>query len=202
MDYKDIAKIIIELKNADLELRDRLILSGQLGEGYNEEMANLHKKNAEILNDIIDTIGYPTIDKVGKEASDATWLVIEHSIGQPNFMKKCVKLLENAVNERKADPRNLAYLTDRIAVFENKPQFYGTQFDWDENGELSPNLFDNLIKVNQRRKSIGLNTLEEQTEIIRRKVGYESLVLHWNTAKAFASAKCNLDRFRNALLAI
>lgn len=73
----------------------------------------------------------------------------------------------SAVSENKADPKNLAYLTDRIAVFESKPQLYGTQFDWDENGNLSPNLFDDLIKVNERRKSIGLNTLEEQTEIIR-----------------------------------
>jgi hypothetical protein len=174
MNYEDIIEIIIGLKNADLELRERLILNGQLGEGYNEEMANLHNKNAKILNKIIDTIGYPTIDKVGKEASEATWLVIQHSIGQPDFMRKCMNILEKAVNENKADPKNLAYLIDRIAVFESKPQLYGTQFDWDENGELSPNLFDDLINVNQRRKSIGLNTLEEQAEIIRKQAKNEN----------------------------
>ncbi len=174
MDYKNIAEIIIGLKNADLKLRDKLILSGQLSKGYNKEMANLHNQNAQKLNEIIDTIGYPTIDKVGKEASEATWLIIQHSIGQPDFMKKCVKLLENEVNEYKADPRNLAYLKDRIAVFEGKPQLYGTQFDWDENGELSPNLIEDLIKVNQRRKSIGLNTIEEQTEYIRKQAKIEN----------------------------
>ena len=167
MNYKGVAERIIELKNADLELRDRLIQNGQLGKGYNEKMEKLHNRNADILNEIIDTIGYPTIEKVGKEANEATWLVIQHSIGQPNFMKKCKKLLEKAVSENKANRRNLAYLTDRIAVFEDKPQHYGTQFDWDKNGELSPNPFDDLTKVNQRRKSIGLNTLEEQIEIIR-----------------------------------
>ena len=51
---------------------------------------------------------------------------------------------------------------------EDKPQLYGTQFDWDENGQLSPNLYDKLKKANQRRLSIGLNTLEEQIEIIRK----------------------------------
>jgi len=174
MDYKSIAKKIIALKNADLALRDKLIQSGKLSEGYNEEMKALHNKNAKILNDIIDTIGYPTIDKVGKKASEATWLVIQHSIGQPEFMKKCVALLERAVNENNADLKNLAYLTDRVLVFEGKPQQYGTQFDWDENGELSPNLFDNLHKVNERRKSIALNTLEVQTEIIRRQAKNEN----------------------------
>lgn len=167
MDYKNIGTKIIELKNADSELRDRLIQNGELGQGYNETMAKLHNRNAERLNEIIDIIGYPTIDKVGQAASEAAWLVIQHSIGKPYFMKKCRKLLERATIENNANPKNLAYLTDRIAVFEGKPQQYGTQFDWDENGRLSPNFFDDLAKVNQRRKSVGLNTLEEQTEIIR-----------------------------------
>jgi len=174
MDYKSIAEKIIDLKHADLALRDKLLQSGQLSEGYNEEMKGLHNRNAKILSDIIDTIGYPTIDKVGKEANEAAWLVIQHSIGQPEFMKKSAELLESAVSENKADPKSLAYLTDRIAVFEGKPQLYGTQFDWDEHGNLSPNLFDDLTKVNERRKSIGLNALEEQTETIRRQAENEN----------------------------
>ncbi len=176
MKYKSIADKIIGLKNADLKLRDKLIQNGQLGKGYNEEMKQLHNRNAEILNEIIDKIGYPTIDKVGEEANEAAWLIIQHSIGQPHFMRKCVKLLERAVIENKRNTINLAYLTDRIASFEGKPQLYGTQFDWNENGELSPNRFDDLTKVNQRRKSIGLNTLEEQTEIIRRRAKDENQV--------------------------
>lgn len=167
MDYKSISEKIIDLKNSDLELRRKLVQNRQLGEGYNEEMATLHSRNAEILNDIIDMIGYPTIDKVGKEANEAAWLVIQHAIGQPDFMKKCVRLLENAVSENRADAKNLAYLSDRIAVFEGRPQLYGTQFDWDKNGELSPCHFDDPAKVDQRRKSIGLGTLEEQTDNIR-----------------------------------
>jgi len=172
--YKSIAEKIIELKNADLNLRAKLLQSGQIGEGYNEEMKDLHNNNAQILNDIINAIGYPTIDKVGEEANQATWLIIQHSIEQPKFMKKCKDLLEIAVKENKASSINLAYLTDRIAAFENKPQFYGTQFDWDENGKLSPNPFDELAKVNERRKSIGLNTLEEQILIIRSRVKDEN----------------------------
>lgn len=174
MDYKSIAEKIIDLKNADLVLRDKLVQNGQLSKGYNEEMKELHNRNAKTLNEIIDKIGYPTVDKVGKEASEATWLIIQHSIAQPEFMKKCSELLEIAVRENKSDPINLAYLTDRIAVFGGKPQLYGTQFDWDENGDLSPNLFDDLTKVNERRKSIGLKTLEEQIEIIRRRAKNEN----------------------------
>ncbi len=174
MIYTEIAEIIIGLRNKDLELRDSLVQGGQLGEGYNEEMADLHNRNAIILHEIIDTIGYPTVDRVGKEASDAAWLVIQHSIGQPHFMKKAAELLQEAVQENKANPLGLAYLTDRIAVFEGKPQLYGTQFDWGKDGEMKPNLFDDITKVNQRRKALGLNTLEEQTEIMKEKVKNEN----------------------------
>jgi len=183
MDYEKIANRIIDLKNADLILRDRLIQKEQLGKGYNEEMEMLHNSNAKALDEIIETIGYPTIDNVGKEASEAAWLIIQHSIGLPYFMKKCVKLLQQAVSEKKANPANLAYLTDRIAVFEGKMQLYGTQFDWDENGELSPRAFDNIIKVNQRRTLIGLNTLEEQIQIMRKRVSSENQVPPINAEK-------------------
>lgn len=174
MDYKNIAAILIDLKNADLALREQLIQRGELGNGYNDEMQELHNRNAEKLNGIIDQIGYPTTDKVGKEANEAAWLIIQHAIAQPHFMKKCAKLLEIAVAENKADPKSLAYLTDRIAVFEGRDQRYGTQFDWDESGNLSPNHVDDVIKVNDRRKAIGLNTLEEQTRIMRKQAVKEN----------------------------
>ena len=173
MHHQSTTDTIINLKNADLDLRDNLIKSGKLGDGYNKEMEELHINNAKVLNEIIDRIGYPTIDKVGKEASEAAWLVIQHSIGNPNFMRKCVALLEKAVDENRADPKNLAYLKDRIAVFEGKPRLYGTQFDWDGKGELSPNPFDEIEKVNRRRKEIGLNSMEEQLLIIRDRVKNE-----------------------------
>jgi len=174
MNYQKIAEKIIKLKNADFELREKLIQNGQLSEGYNTEMEKLHNENAKQLEDIINKIGYPSIDKVGEEASQSAWIIIQHAIGQPSFMRKCALELEKAVNEKKADPISLAYLKDRIAVFEGKPQFYATQFDWDKNGEMNPNSFDDLIQVNKRRKDIGLNSLEDQIEIMRKRVKNEN----------------------------
>lgn len=100
--------------------------------------------------------------------------MIQHSIGKPEFLKKCAALLEKAVAENQADAKQIAYLSDRVAVFEGRPQLYGTQFDWDENGEMNPKLFDDIEKVNQRRKNVGLNALEEQIEIIKKQVQQEN----------------------------
>lgn len=174
MDPKSISKKIIALTRKDLQLRNELIRAGKISNGYDAEMEKIHNSNAQELNAIIDIIGFPTIDKVGVQASEAAWLIIQHAIGQPGFMRKCRDLLKHLMNENKASPINLAYLTDRIAVFEGSPQLYGTQFDWDENGELSPNSYDDLTKVNQRRNSIGLNSLQDQTEMIRARAKNEN----------------------------
>ncbi|MGJ8683344.1 MAG: DUF6624 domain-containing protein [Nonlabens sp.] len=167
MKFPEIAEKIIDLEEADLKLRNELLKKGILEDGYNEEMELLHNKNVQILNDIISQIGYPTVDQVGEKASNSAWLVIQHGISQPAFMKKCLGLLEVAVAAGKANPMNLAYLADRIAVFEERPQLYGTQFDWDEHGALSPLEMDDVVHVNARRLELGLNTVEAQTKAMR-----------------------------------
>jgi len=192
LDPKSISKKIISLIRRDLQLRDELIRAGKISDGYDQEMEKLHNSNAQELNTIIDLIGYPTVDKVGIQASEAAWLVIQHAIGKPDFMKKCRDLLKDAVIENKANPINLAYLTDRIAVLEGEPQHYGTQFDWDDREELSPIPFDDLTKVNQRRKSVGLNTLEDQTEIIRTRAKKENQT----PPKDFARRKHDFDEWK------
>ena len=109
-------------------------------------------------------------------------------------MKKCHKLLEQAISENKANPKHLAYLSDRIAFFEGSSQLFGTQFDWNEHGKLVPYQYDDLSKVNERRKSIGLNTVEEQTEIIRQQAESEN-----ETApKNFKKRKLEFDEWRKS----
>jgi hypothetical protein len=195
MDYDKISNKIIGLKNKDDKLRAELIRKRALSNGYNQEMEALHNSNAKELNQIMEKIGFPTSDKVGEEASRAAWLIIQHSIGQPDFMKKSAELLKKAIEENKADPLSLAYLTDRIAVFEGKPQPFGTQFDWDENGEMNPNQIDDMAKVNQRRKALGLNTLEEQIKIMANRVKDENQ----RPPKDLEERKREYDRWRKSV---
>ncbi|HMP32102.1 MAG TPA: hypothetical protein PKD85_21025 [Saprospiraceae bacterium] len=175
MNYVKIAKQLIKLRNVDLECRSQLLKEGKLSEGYNEAMQEIHEANAHKLNAILDKIGYPTEEKVGKEASESAWMIIQHAISLPSFMRKCADLLENAVAEGNANKLHLASLQDRIAILEGQPQRYGTQFDWDENGVLNPNPYDDVHLVNERRNALGLCTLEEQTQRIRERSLQEGL---------------------------
>jgi hypothetical protein len=186
---------MLRLKEKDEKLRAELIKNGTLSNGYNQEMKAIHDSNAEELNRIIDIIGLPTSKKLGEEASNAAWLIIQHSIGQPDFMKKCVALMEIEVENGQADKVNFAYLTDRVAVFEGNPQLYGTQFDWDENGEMSPAEIDDYDKVNERRKAIGLNSLEEQIKVMRERIKIENQRL----PKDYKERKREYDEWRKSV---
>lgn len=164
MDLEEIAIKIISLKDRDLNYREKLLQEGSLHDGYHPEMEKIHQLNAAELNEIIKLIGYPSEKKVGKEANQAAWLIVQHAISKPDFMKMYVQLIKNSLNKTKQEKLQLAYLTDRIACFEGKPQIYGTQFDWDKDGNLSPNYFEDSESVDKMRASVGLCSLKEQIE--------------------------------------
>lgn len=122
-----IANELIEMARHDLHVREKLLSEGRLSPGYHPDMELVHKNNAARLEEIMDLIGYPTRSKVGPQASEAAWLIVQHAISEPALIKRCYALLSAAGND--VSPQNLAYLYDRICYFEGRPQRYGTQFD-------------------------------------------------------------------------
>lgn len=194
MNDTPISKRLIELRDADVALRDQLLREGRLNDGYDTEMEQRHILNAMKLDDIIESIGYPTPAIVGQEAFEAAWLVTQHAISLPDFMRKCAKMLAKAVSEGHVKPYYLAYLTDRIAVLEGNVQLYGTQFDWDDDGILSPNPVDDVNAVNERRASMSLGTLEEQTDAIRLRAKLE----HQKPPSNLKQRRIEMDAWRIA----
>lgn len=117
--HNHIAKELVEMTQYDLQVREELLKEGKLSPGYNPDMEHVHKKNAERLDEIINSIGYPTKSIVGEEASQSAWLIVQHAISMPVFMKKCYALISEA--DDKISTQNLAYLYDRICYFEGRP---------------------------------------------------------------------------------
>ena len=161
--YPDVAKELIERANHDLAVRQQLLDAGKLSGGYNPDMEAVHLSNARWLQALIEQIGWPAQEQVGGAASQAAWLIVQHAISLPVFMKQALALLEAQKTTRTIDPVNLAFLSDRIAMYADHPQLYGTQFVSDEQGQLVPHPLDgSMDQVNQRRRQLGLNTVAER----------------------------------------
>lgn len=163
MTYSEISSELIERRKNDFNVRQRLIEEEKLFGSYNPEMEKVHLENAYALDQIIAQIGWPTRKQVGEEASQAAWLIVQHAISLPNFMRSCLSLMKAEKDMGDVDPVTIAFLSDRIAKYENRPQSYGTQFDNGVDSRLMVYTLDaSAEQVNQRRSELGVTSLQER----------------------------------------
>ena len=152
---------LLAMAQKDQQLRQELAMDGSLYEGYHPRMEEIHYRNALRLQEIIQQFGWPGISIAGKDGAEAAWLVAQHAISYPDFQRRVLDLLRH-VAPHEIEPWQHAYLEDRIRSLEGRPQLYGTQFDWDENGFLSPYpAIEDPDNCEKRRQEVGLRPLKE-----------------------------------------
>ena len=152
----DLAQQLISMADEDRRVRAELAATGELLQGYAPRMEEVHRRNAQALNAIIDQIGWPGRSLVGEEGANAAWFITQHAIGSPEFQRKCLPLLKQAIATGEAEPAHAAYLEDRICFYERRPQRYGTQFDWDEHRPNVPWRLEDPDRVDEYRRQVGL----------------------------------------------
>lgn len=150
----------------DHRVRAELVAEGTLFQGYHPRMAEVHHRNAARLSAIMERIGWPGRRLVGPDAAGAAWLVLQHSVGDPAVMRRGLALVQAAPAED-VDPAQVAMLEDRVRVHSGLPQRYGTQFDWDADGVLSPHPIEDQEGVEARRRAVGLPPLAEKLREVR-----------------------------------
>ena len=159
---EELKKRLVTMVEEERRLRSELASDGSLFDGYPTVIRDLHLNQANELERIVEADGWPKISLVGKEGADAAWLILQHAISRPAFVKECFPVFESAVRENEASVRHLSCLTDGIRYFSRKPQIYGNYFVWNEHGQLVPWTIEDPENVDERRKKVGLNTLEER----------------------------------------
>lgn len=151
------------MAEADDRVRRELAADGSLYLGYHPRMESVHRRNAARLTGIIDRVGWPGRTMVGADGAHAAWILAQHAIGDPALQRRVLQILRKAAAQGEATVLEVAMLEDRIRVSEGKPQRYGTQYDWDEHGEMSPLPVDDPEHVDERRRAVGLSPLHECT---------------------------------------
>lgn len=158
---EDIRRALLAMVEEDQRVRAALVADGSLFDGYHLEMQAVHEANADRLERLLDEIGWPVASAVGEDGAQAAWLIAQHAIARPDFQHRCLRLLERASERGEAPAWQAAKLLDRIRFFEGRPQVYGTNLDWDEDGTLGPGPIENAAEVDARRASVGLEPLGE-----------------------------------------
>ena len=116
--------------------------------------------NLIVVNQILNEYGWLSADQIGEKANSTLFLVIQHS--DQETQEKYLPMMRNAVKEGNASASSLALLEDRIALGNGELQIYGSQVGKDPRIEevyvlplMEPE------KVNERRASVGLGTIED-----------------------------------------
>ncbi|HET6777320.1 MAG TPA: DUF6624 domain-containing protein [Gemmatimonadales bacterium] len=172
-EWNSVGDELLSMAAEDLRVRTELAKDGSLFQGYHPRMRAVHDANATRLETILNSLGWPCERQVGHAAAQAAWLIVQHAIAQPGFQRHALELLRKAVEGGDAPALQVAMLEDRIRTFEGRPQRYGTQFDWDAEGQLNPLPIEEPEGVDLRRRQVGLGPLEDAIEAQRKVVGEE-----------------------------
>jgi hypothetical protein len=167
---EQLRQLLLTMIADDLSLREELTSDGSLFEGYHPRMQQMHSRNAERLLRIIQQNGWPGHSLVGEDGAEAAWMIVQHAVAEPDLQRQALTLMNEAAQQGEAQLWQVAMLEDRIRMLEGRSQLYGTQFDWDENGEMSPYPeIEDVEEVDERRRGVGLGPLQE--DIMRRRGG-------------------------------
>ena len=129
-----------------------------LVDSLTNEMQRIDSINQSEICDILDSRGFVGKDVVG-DACAVYWLVIQHS--PVELQKKYFPMFVEAMHRGEMAKSQVAMMDDRIAMFEGRPQKYGSQIVENEKGQrVIYNLLD-PAKVDQWRSEMDLNPLSD-----------------------------------------
>ena len=136
----------------------------QMGGAIWQKQQQLDKENLTRVTEILRKQGYPGISKVGENTSSAAFYVLQHA--PKDTMEQYFHYIEKAVAEDELAEQYQAMMHDRIEMYNNRPQRYGTQsrgFQLD-NGERMQVIWpiENPELVNKLRREAGFDLTVEQ----------------------------------------
>lgn len=151
---------LLAMRSEDEDLHTHLSNAGALSGHYVPILQAVQEKNAARLREMLTQYGWPNEELVGPDGAYAAWLVVQHGIGDPSLQRKVLSLLEKEAAEGRVPAWHAAYLADRIAMYEERPQRYGTQWLEDpRDGRTRPWPIEEPDHVNSRRANVGLGPL-------------------------------------------
>jgi hypothetical protein len=134
-----------------------------------QEMAVIDASNLAELERIIERFGWPGMDLVGADASNAAFLILQHS--PLAAKKKLLPVFQEAVSAGKARSADLAMLEDRILVGDGKKQLYGTQITSGSDGAPRVAPIEDPGNLDARREAVGLPTIDEYLDRAEAEMG-------------------------------
>jgi hypothetical protein len=164
---KPLQKELLQIFKDDQNIRRQYIDSSKKY-GYNNSIVDSLAKvmifndsvDLEKVTKILDTKGWVGKDKVGGQANQTLFLVIQHA--DIKTQQKYLPMMREAVKKGNASSSSLALLEDRVALREGKKQIYGSQIGRNtKTNKFYVEPLEDPDNVDKRRSEVGLGTLSD-----------------------------------------
>ncbi|MFF8691586.1 DUF6624 domain-containing protein [Streptomyces sp. NPDC015144] len=157
----DIAEVAAEL--TEMATADHQAAHQANSDDPAEQLAwrRLTAQHADRLSEIMDAYGWPTPELVGEDAARAAWLIAQHADRQLDIQRRALRLMEQAVSNGAASPRDLAFLRDRTLVNDGRKQIYGTQIAGVKDGSPVPWPCEEPERMDELRAEVGIPPFAE-----------------------------------------
>ena len=120
----------------------------------------IDEKNQQRVDEIIAKFGWPGATNVGRKGALAVFLVIQHA--PLPVMKRHYAAMNAEMKNGEMQKENFALIEDRIRMYEERPQLYGSQIKNDpETGKRIIWKIEDEANVDKRRAEMGLPPLIE-----------------------------------------
>lgn len=166
-----VKKKLHAMAQVDQFMRHRVELPFQQGYSKDEEAyfwslfgsrwQKIDSDNTAALKELLAGREWFKISEFGAAADDDAWLLVQHADLDVPFQKQVLAVLERLQPAGETSPSNYAYLHDRVAAAEKRPQRYGTQGRCTGPGVWEPFEMEDPARVDESRRAMGLSTLEE-----------------------------------------
>ena len=160
----DVRDELIAMRDRDQEARQTLIQRGIGDTAALAEMKRIDLANTTRLKQLIMLHDYPVRSLVGTEGVEAAFLLVQHS-PDLDFQKAYLPILAGQAKDGEVSKQDVALLTDRILISENKPQRYGTQLR-EVNGNYELYSIEDEANVDSRRAEMDLPELKEYVALV------------------------------------
>lgn len=119
-----------------------------------KELVELDYYNASVVISILEQCGVPAKDELSSRQFAGLFMALQH-VPEKDLHIKYMNAVDQMFNDSSLNTEMYVLYKDRVLVYQNLPQMYGTQV---KGGKLCK--VDNIDSVKIRRNELGLRPLE------------------------------------------
>lgn len=120
------------------------------------------------LERVVDRFGWPDTVHWGGETDHNAWLLAQHADLDQALQRKFLALIKKSFEQGFTPAESYAYIADRQASHDNKPQLYGTQgrcFGEGSERVWKPNPIEDEAHLDSRRVAAGMEPYAEYRQM-------------------------------------